>query len=226
MALTELYDNLFNHSIGQISQGDIEIDRRIDDQGDRRRGLTLLIKPSDEVKGQINLFQDEMRKIDAEQYYQPMTDLHVTVLSIISCYEGFDLNQVHVADFESVIADSIRDVPKTEFLFKGITSSRQAVMIQGFPTGDGLDRLRECLRKNFSSSGLQQSIDSRYKLTTAHMTSLRFRKELQSPAKFAERLEDFRTVEFGAMPIVSLDLVYNDWYQNSSIVQLLNRFTL
>lgn len=226
MELTQLYDSLFNQSIRQISRGEIQIDRKIDDNGDRRRGLTLLIRPSDEIKVLVRAFQDEMLNIEGEQYYQPISDLHITALSIISCYEGFDLGQVHIPDYEYIISQSLKEIPRAKLKFNGITASREAVMIQGFPMGDGLEMLRDRLRNNFKSASLQQSMDSRYRLTTAHMTSVRFRKELQSPSKFANLLQDYRKTEFSEMRIESLELVYNDWYQNSNIVKTLHCFTV
>ncbi len=64
MELIQLYDSLFNQAIRQISRGEVQIDRKIDDNGDRRRGLTLLIRPSDEIKVLVRAFQDEMLNID------------------------------------------------------------------------------------------------------------------------------------------------------------------
>ncbi|CAM3661359.1 2'-5' RNA ligase family protein [Sphingobacterium prati] len=226
MELIQLYDSLFNQAIRQISRGEVQIDRKIDDNGDRRRGLTLLIRPSDDIKVLVRAFQDEMLNIEGEQYYQPISDLHVTALSIISCYEGFDIGQVHIPDYEYIISQSLEEIPKTKLTFKGITATREAVMIQGFPMDEGLEMLRDRLRNNFKSANLQQSMDSRYRLTTAHMTSVRFRKELQSPSKFANLLHDYRKVEFGEMRIESLELVYNDWYQNSNIVKTLRCFSV
>ncbi|WP_293907519.1 2'-5' RNA ligase family protein [Sphingobacterium sp. UBA5670] len=224
--LAKLYDNLFDRSIRQISKGEIEIDRQINNDRDRRRGLTLLIRPSDEVKARVRTFQEEMLNIEGEQYYQPISDLHVTALSIISCYEGFDLSQVRVFDYEQIIFQSLKKIPEFRLQFKGVTASREAVMIQGFPLGDGLDMLRNRIRNNFQSTDLQQSIDSRYRLTTAHMTSVRFRKELHCPYKFGNLLRDYRTAGFGEMKVQSLELVYNDWYQTSNIVKTLHSFHL
>jgi len=226
MELTQLYANLFNQSIGQISSGEIEIDRQIDDERDHRRGLTLLIRPDDEIKAGVRAFQEELMKIDGAQYYQPSSDLHVTALSIISCYEGFDLSEIQIRDYEDIISQSLDDIPATRLKFKGVTASREAVLIQGFPMGDGLGILRDRLRSNFRSSDLQQSIDSRYRLATAHMTAVRFREELRFPAKFGRKLQDYRAAEFGEMNIKSFELVYNDWYQKSNIVKTLRRFTV
>jgi len=224
--LAQLYDNMFDRSIGQISKGEIEMDRQINDDRDRRRGLTLLIRPSDEIKARVRTFQEEMLNIEEEQYYQPISDLHVTALSIISCYEGFDLSQVSIDAYKQIIFQSLKKISEFRLQFKGVTASREAVMIQGFPVGGGLDMLRNCIRNNFKSTDLQQSIDSRYRLTTAHMTSVRFREELSSPYKFGNLLKDYRTAGFGEMKVQSLELVYNDWYQTSNIVKILHSFHL
>ncbi|WP_294317481.1 mutarotase [uncultured Chryseobacterium sp.] len=224
--LSELYDHLFYQSIGKIQKGDILLDEMIDNPADKRRGLTLLIRPNNTIADKIYRFQREIENIDGEQYYQPDSDLHITALSIISCYDGFDLTQVSVPDYVKIIAESIKDITEIKLNFKGISTSREAVMIQGFSMNNNLDTLRNRLRKDFRLSTLQQSIDSRYKLSSAHITAIRFRKILKSPDSFASMLQSYREIDFGEMQAGSLDLVYNDWYQKGSVVKILHRFTL
>lgn len=225
-ALSQLYDRLFHQSIGKIGRGDILPDQMIDHPGDNRRGLTLLIRPNDEIKDKISRFQQEMKSIDEEQYYQPAADLHITALFIISCYDGFDLEDVSIPDYVQVISESMKDIPEMRLHFHGITATREAVMIQGFPVDNGLETLRDRIRKNFGFTDLQQSIDLRYKLSTAHLTSIRFRKALKSADKFSATLKNYRETNFGEMQTTSLELVYNDWYQKNTIVKTLHRFTL
>lgn len=223
--LVQLYDRLFCQSIGAIEKGDIVTDGRIDEK-DNRRGLTLLLRPADDIKDNIHRFQEEMRDIDGEQYYQPAADLHITALPVITCYDGFDLADVSLPDYVQVISESITAIGKIGLDFKGITASREAVMIQGFPADNSLAILRDRLRKNFGRTELQQSIDSRYPLSTAHITSIRFRKALKSPGRFAAMLQQYRKSDFGKMQAASLELVYNDWYQKDTVVKTLHRFTL
>lgn len=224
--LLQRYDRLFYQSVGSIGNGNVLPDGMIDHMNDNRRGLTLLIRPAGDVKDRIHRFQEEMRGIDEEQYYQPATDLHITVLSIISCYEGFALSEVSLPDYVQVISESIKDIREIGLDCKGITASREAVMIQGFPTDNSLNMLRDRLRKNFGHTELQQSIDSRYPLSTAHITSIRFRKALKAPGRFAAMLQQHRKSDFGKMQAASLELVYNDWYQKNTVVKTLHRFTL
>lgn len=223
--LSPLYDHLFRQSIGAIEKGDIVPDRRIDEK-DNRRGLTLLLRPADDIKDNIRRFQEEMKDIDGEQYYQPAADLHITALPVITCYDGFDLADVSLPDYVQVISESITATGKIGLDFKGITASREAVMIQGFPTDNSLTTLRDRLRKNFGRRELQQSIDSRYPLSTAHITSIRFRKALKFSGRFAAMLQQYRKSDFGEMQAASLELVYNDWYQKDTVVKTLHRFTL
>lgn len=221
MNLTEHYNKLYSESIDEIRKGNVLNDKLIDDKNDRRRGLTVLIRPCDDVKERIHHFQREMRSIDDQQYYQPIKDMHITVLSIISCYDGFDLSQVNIPEYVDLIKESTKKIPDINLHFKGISTSAEAVMVQGFPLNDGLEHLRNQLRSNFKATALQQSIDSRYTLSTAHITTARFRKQLKDPEKYAELLEKYRNVDFGHFKPEVVELVYNDWYQKAHVVETL-----
>lgn len=224
--LLQFYNLLYDQSINKIKDGDILLDEMIDNNKDRRRGLTLLIRPDLNVTEKINRFQKEIKRIDEHQYYQPISDIHLTVLSIISCYEGFKLTDVAIQEYVQIITESIKGIGRIKLNFNGITTSQEAVMIQGFPVDEELDILRNRLRKNFARTNLQQSIDSRYKLSTAHVTAIRFRKMLECSERFAEMLQRYREANFGEMHVKSLDLVYNDWYQSRKVVKILYQFTL
>lgn len=221
MNLTEHYNKLYNQSIEKIREGNVLTDKLIDDENDKRRGLTVLIRPSEDIKKRIQHFQGEMSNIDNQQYYQPISDMHITVLSIISCYDGFDLSQVNIPNYVHLIKESIRNTPKISLQFKGISTSREAVMVQGFPLNDNLEYLRNRLRSNFKATSLQQSIDARYTISTAHITTARFREQIQHPEKYAELLENYRNVDFGHFKPEAVELVYNDWYQKAHIVETL-----
>ncbi len=221
MNLQEHYDQLYKNSAKAILEGNYKIDRRINDASDSRFGITLLIRPNHAVKAQIELFLNELKKVDSEQYYYPDSDIHITVMSIISCYKGFTLDKIKVDDYTEIIQKSLIDLDEIKIDFKGVTASPSALMIQGFPTDESLNKLRNKLREIFKKSNLQQSIDSRYEIATAHSTVLRFQEKLQNPEKLIEIAEKFRNYNFGEFTVDKLELVYNDWYQReSSIIHL------
>jgi len=197
MNLTEHYNLLYEKSSKAILEGGYLIDDQIDSPSDNRFGITLLIKPSKQITRNIQAFLEELRAIDPAQYYYPASDMHVTVLSIISCYVGFELSRISVQDYVNLIQESLTGLEAIDIQFTGITASPAAVMIQGFPRNNALDELRNRLRNNFRSSGLEETIDTRYTIATAHVTAMRFRTQLKNSERFVAVLERYRQHVFG-----------------------------
>lgn len=226
MNLTEHYNQLYKTSSEIISAGKYSIDSELKNESDSRFGITLLIRPHDEIKANIQTFINELKKAEPEQYFYPDSDIHITVMSIISCSDKFTLNQISPNEYIELICRSLVEVEKIKIHYKGITASPSAIMIQGFPSDETLNNLRNRLRENFKNSGLQQSIDSRYEISTAHSTVMRFQEKLQNPKKLIEIAEKFRDYDFGELEVKNLELVYNDWYQRKSSTRVLGDFGL
>ena len=213
MNLTEHYDQLYKKSAQVILSGKYNIDSQINNPSDSRFGITLLIRPGENIKANIQFFLEKLKVIEPQQYYYPDTDIHITLMSIISCYEGFTLDKVSVEDYINIIQESLINLGEIKIEFRGVTASPSALMIQGFPADESLNNLRNKLRENFKKSTLQQSIDSRYTISTAHATVMRFQEKLQNPEKLIGVAEHFRYYNFGEFKVDKVELVYNDWYQ-------------
>lgn len=213
MNLTEHYNQLYIKSSEAILEGNYKLDTQINNASDSRFGITLLIRPNETVKANIQLFLEALKAIEPNQYYYPDPDIHITVMSIISCYEGFTLDKIIIPEYIDVIQQSLVHLDQITIEFRGITASPSAFMIQGFPTDESLDNFRDKLRENFKKSTLQQSIDSRYTIATAHSTIMRFQEKLESPKELVATAAQFRDYDFGKFQVKNLELVYNDWYQ-------------
>jgi 2'-5' RNA ligase len=224
MDLKQHYTALYNESIEKIVTNTYQIDNQIDSLSDRRFGITLLIRPDSQTKKNIQNFLDELKQIDPEQYYYPSSDIHITVLSIISCYDGFDLATISIPDYVAIIEKSLVGIQDVAINFQGVTASPSAIMLQGFTNSNSLDNLRNNLRTNFTNSGLQESIDKRYSINTAHSTVARFRKEISHKEKLIAILEKYRNFDFGKFKVEKYHLVYNDWYQRKEFVKELHEF--
>ncbi|MFV5696326.1 2'-5' RNA ligase family protein [Flavobacterium sp. LB3P122] len=224
MDLKQHYTSLYNQSIEKIAADTYQIDNQIDSLSDNRFGISLLIRPDSHTKKNIQGFLDELKQIDPELYYYPSSDIHITVLSIISCYDGFDLATISIPDYAAVIEKSLVEIKDIAINFKGITASPSAIMLQGFTNSNSLDDLRNNLRKNFTNSGLEESIDKRYSINTAHATVARFRKKISNKDKWIEILEKYRNFDFGNFKVDKYNLVYNDWYQRKQFVKELHEF--
>ncbi len=224
MDLKKHYDTLYKESMEKIVADNYHIDTQIDSPLDQRFGLTLIIRPDFQTKNTIQRFLNELKAIDPDQYYYPNSDIHITVMSIISCYDDFDLPSISIPDYVAIIEKSLVNIRDIEINFQGVTASPSAIMLQGFTNTNSLNDLRNNLRTQFKDSGLEQSIDKRYSIQTAHSTVARFRKPISDKEKLLAILEKYRDFNFGKFQVDSYYLVYNDWYQREKWVKELHRF--
>ena len=219
MNLENHYKKLYHESINKISSDNYHIDTLIDSKNDRRFGLTLIIRPSNEIKTKIQDFLKNFKEIEPNQYYYPNSDIHITVMSIISCYNDFDMSKIDVQKYIDLTEKCILKGIDLNITFKGITASPSGVMAQGFMNNNELNDIRDRLRKEFKNSNLEQSLDKRYLIQTAHSTIIRFRKELSHKEKFLELLDNSINYDFGTFKVNKFELVYNDWYQREQYVK-------
>ncbi len=226
MDLRKHYQNLYEDSLEKIKSDNYQIDNLIDSFPDNRFGLTLIIRPSATVKNEIQKFLKRLKSVEPNQYYYPNSDIHVTVMSIISCYNGFDLSQINPTDYVNVIQNSLKNLTCFEIEFDGVTVSPSCIMVQGFLNNNTLNFIRDKLRLNFKQSELEQTIDKRYSIQTAHSTISRLRKPLTKKAEYLELIEEYRSFNFGKFPVETLELVYNDWYHKKEHIKELHKFKL
>ncbi|WP_316849591.1 2'-5' RNA ligase family protein [Pedobacter agri] len=225
MNLTEHYDKLYTESAAKITAGNYEIDHLIDDEKDQRFGITLVIRPDQNTKMNIQRFLTEVKAIEPDQYYYQDSDIHITVMSIISCYAGFELKEINTETYIQLIAMALDKYRGFNTQFKGLTASTSCILLQGFFT-ETLNQIRDDLRAAFKNSTLQQSIDKRYTIQTAHATIMRFRDKLRNPARLLSLIEQYRDFDFGTFTVDQIELVYNDWYQRERFVESLHIFKL
>lgn len=226
MNLKEHYNKLYTESVAKIEADNYEIDSLIDANDDSRFGITLLIRPDERTKANIQQFLNEIKAIEPHQYYYQNPDIHITVMSIISCYSGFNLTKINIEDYIEVVKQVLIKHKSFSLQLKGLTASPSCILLQGFFSDNTLNEIRDQLRLSFKNSTLQQSLDQRYVLQTAHSTIIRFREVLNNKAGFLAIVEKYKDFNFGTFEIKNLELVYNDWYQRAQFVQKLYDFEL
>lgn len=226
MNLKQHYNNLYNTSIIDYKNDSYYIDPLIDSTSDTRYGLTLLIKPPISLTYKITKFLEQVKKVEPNQYYYPESDMHITVMSVISCYEGFNLSKITLKNYVDLIRTCLSEINTFTLEFKGLTASPSCIMVQGFLKDETLTQIRNNLRTHFKRSDLQHSIDKRYPIKTAHSTVIRIREKFQNKESFLSIIEQYRDYDFGSFSVDSMELVFNDWYQKENEVSLLHRFSL
>lgn len=226
MNLKEHYDKLYQDSIKKIQLDSYQVDKLIDSDNDKRFGITLLLRPDNSVKANIQKFLSEIRSIEPNQYFYRDSDLHVTVMSIISCHDGFNLSQIRIEDYVKIIKKSIKGIDCFKIEFMGLTASPSCLMVQGFLENNTLNQIRDNLRFDFKDTGLEQSMDKRYAIQTAHSTIFRLKEKIENKESFLDIVEKYRDYYFGTFVVDSLELVFNDWYQREEYVKKLYLFEL
>lgn len=227
--IEKIYTDMWLNAEQKIRNGQHEMDFFIGAAEDTRRGITALsyLKQNDtDVSRRIMSFIKELTALEPEQYYYPEDELHLTVLSVISCIAGFTLSNVDIAAYRQAFTNAAKTIGPLEIHYYGITASPGCILIQGFPVDEQLQVLRENIRAAFRDSPLHSTIDSRYKITTAHSTIARFQAPLRDHQKLLELLSEYRTYDFGICHVNQLDLVFNNWYQHLSETQYLAKHIL
>jgi len=120
------YNKLFLETKQKVLPDNFKVDNLIDYKNDNRYGVTLIIIPSEKVKENIQKFLAELKKVEPNQYYYRDSDIHITVMSIISCYEDFSLNKIMVEDYLEAIKKSLESIKSFSINFQGITASPSA----------------------------------------------------------------------------------------------------
>ncbi|TGD78869.1 2'-5' RNA ligase family protein [Hymenobacter wooponensis] len=226
MDLQQHYSTMRTEAYRHLTQGNVTLDPLIDSTEDTRRGITLLARPPAVITARLEALLADFRAIEPAQYYYPASDLHITVLSIISCYSGFTLDRIDPVAYQDAIRGIAQQTRPFRISFSGLTASPSSIIVQGFPHDSGLEQLRNQVRNFFSGSGLQQSIDQRYSIQTAHSTVLRFKSPLRDASALLENLRLYEQEAFGSFDVDTLELVYNDWYQRAGNTILLEKYPL
>jgi 2'-5' RNA ligase len=222
----QIYQDMWQHAWPLIHSNEITPDPYLSGKPDRRRGITLLARITDPLNAAIRQFLNEAYTLEPTQYYYPNSDLHVTVMSILSCEENFQLLLSDKPAYVNLIQNIVQGIRPFIIEFDGLTVAESGVVLCGYNPNNALSQLRNALRHQVTQSALAHSMDKRYTLMTAHSTVLRFKEPLQAPSRFSEFLQANRQRYFGQLRVEQLELVVNDWYQSKANTELLGKFDL
>lgn len=82
MAEFAIYEKLWDDALHAFEQGQPQVDPHLSNKSnDSRRGVTLVIRPSQLVCDAVAAFIDRLAGVCSGQYYYRPEELHLTVLS-------------------------------------------------------------------------------------------------------------------------------------------------
>ena len=226
--IQSIYDDMWQRFEFALKHNEYELDPYLSDlENDTRRGITALAYLNQGNRSTVNeiiRFQKEVRELEPEQYYHPSNELHLTVLSVISCLPEFAVTEIDVNSYIDVFRSVLKNTGKIEIRYQGVSASPNCIVIQGFPTSDTLERLRNELRTQLTEAGVRVTFDSRYKLVTAHSSIIRFKAPLNDAQQLLALCQRYRNHDFGRVVLEDFELVFNNWYQNLDVTKSLAKY--
>ena len=225
VSTSSIYDRIWEKGSANILNGQTDVDHMIDDANDQRRGITLILRPGRSTLAHFRNLISALEDIEPGQYCYADSEIHITVLSIISCSVDYDRSTAAIHHIRDVTRHCVANTTPFDLAFHGVTMSAGGVLAQGFDASGALDQLRHRLRAAFlESSGT--SVDQRYVIKTAHSTLMRFRKPVEKAQSLVDFVAHRRKDDFGTSRITRLELVENDWYHAAGKVELIERLHL
>jgi 2'-5' RNA ligase len=221
------YDAMWTEAAASVQAGGATLDPQVVALADdARRGVTLLARPAAAVAHALSALAERLRAMEPEQYYQPASDLHHTILSLFTATADYAPYLEHLPAYRETVAEVVAATPPFTIDVRGVTLTLGAVLAQGFPRDGTLAAVRERLRAALGARGLDDSLDRRYRLVTAHMTLIRFAQPLRDSRRFVAALAPTRALEFGATAVDRLELVFGDWFHTAAREQSLGQYQL
>jgi 2'-5' RNA ligase len=225
--MLDQYDAIWSQGQAAFAAGAPALDvQLLDKVSDRRRSATLLIRPGAAVAARVAATLEQLRRLESEQYYYRPDELHVTVLSLWTGTEQPEAYFAQLPVYRAAVAAVLHETPPFSIRFDGLTASPAAVLVQGYPAGPQLNDLRERLRSAIAAAGLGHTLDGRYRISAAHMTTMRFCRPPQNLPRLLAALQSLRRCEFGQTDVAEVHLVENDWYMSHDRVRVLQRYLL
>ena len=223
----QTYEMLWNEAVSAFEQNDLEFDRHLPNKNqDLRRGLSLAFRPSQTVQDCIGKFLHELKDAAPGQYFYRPEEFHVTVLAIIPGSESWQDRIHHLPAYQTIIDVVLKRHRKFSVKFQGVTASRGAVMIQGFPGNDTLAQIRNDLRESLRQNQLGDQLDVRYKINSAHITVMRFCEANADWKRVLELFKANRTTDFGETCVEKVELILGDWYASANTARTLQEYKL
>ena len=227
MAAATIYDDLWQQAKAAFQAGQVQVDAHLTDRTtDRRRGITLVGRPDQNVCSRIERLQQELLEYLPGQYFYRTTEYHFTILSPFTAIDQAEPYFARLAEYQKAIDQALYHANRFSVLFEGITATPSAIMVQGFPQEAELNRIRERLRAVLGTYRLNAGLETRYRAATAHITFIRFQTKPHNLPRLAEVLGRYRRMEFGGQVFQRVQLVKNDWYMSEDNLELLKEYTL
>ena len=211
MEINTLYRDINNNGILKIKNKEEKIDEYLNNREDRRMGLTLIIRPSEQIKEKIIKIEKEIQKVEPSQYFYKNYQYHITLMDFTTARQDFMYSKEQIKKYTKIVEDVLKNIKKFKIQCKGIIVSDGAILVKGYYENI-MNQIREELRRKIEENNLKN--DERYRTISSHITIARFKKPLKNRKKFLETIKNYEQYNFGEFEVSNIEFVYHNWYDS------------
>ena len=218
MSSAELYRAIREENRGDLEVNEPRLDGYVmDPSRDFRRGVSLILRIRLD-EGAYKAFIDTLARVEPDQYYYPIGDLHTTIFDFARARAGFTRDSSRESAFFDIARSACAATYPFKLTFRGAICSREAGLIAGYDD-DALVDLRQRIRDSLAAAEIDN--DERYISRSAHCTFMLFAAKFRSPGRFLDAVDEWGEEDFGALFVQSAELVAHDWYNRMDSVRSL-----
>ena len=211
MKVNNLYKEINHNGILKIKNKKEKIDDYLNHMEDRRMGLALLIRPSEQIQRKIAEIVRVIQKIEPDQYFYKNYQHHITLLDFTTARQDFKYSKEQIKIYTAITEDVLKNIKKFKIHCKGLIASNDAILVKGFYENI-MNQIRKELRNKMKENNLKN--DERYKTMSSHITIARFKEPLKNRDKLLETLKMYEQYDFGEFYVSNIEFVYHNWYDS------------
>lgn len=209
MNLEETYAKKHKIGLEKIKRENEFIDENLNNNNDTRRGIALLIRPSEEVLKNIQNKANELKKIDSSLYVYSKDCLHITLYSFIKQTEDFTYEHEQHELYSRISKEALSCFKSFKINCKGLMFTDKTVLVKGFPE-DMMQQIKQKIRETLNRYNI--SNNEPYKDDMYHLSLARFKSRIVNREKLIKFVEENYNNDFGSFDVSEVELIYHDWY--------------
>lgn len=221
MDLDKIYTQMHIQGKESIIRENEYVDENLNNSYDTRRGIALIIRPSEKVIKSIQDKLKEIKNIENNIYIYRPECLHLTLYIFISQTKDFIYEKEQKELYKKISKEVLSNFKKFKISCRGLIFTNETILVKGFPEktmNEIRNKIRETMYKN------NVSLNEKYKNDICHISIARFKNKITNRKKLIQFVSDNYNYDFGSFDVSEIELIYHDKYDTKR--DIFERFKL
>lgn len=209
MNLEEIYKRKHIVGLECIKNQNEILDENLNNSNDTRRGISLLIRPSEKVSKSIQSKVKELMNIDTNLYLYSPECLHITLYSFIHQTKDYIYDGKQKELYKRLSKEILSNYKQFKINCKGLMFTEKTILVKGFPE-ETMNEIRNNIRETLYKNNIIHT--EKYKDDICHMSLARFKNRIINREKLIQFVNDNYNYDFGTFDVSEVELICHDWY--------------